>query len=423
MHIKICVCIILITLSYSLLAQTLWEKYDDNPVFGKEDTTYWVHWLRSPVVIYDDYLLKMWISGKAVGVPSQIGYGESDDGIEWELSEDPVVPSGDPGEWDRHKDPGCVIRINDTLKMWFSGSSDGFQLNSSIGYAWSVGDNEWNVYSDPVMEHSDPGWWDETGVIHPKVHFDGNTYHMWYHGWGGLGLYDPGMIGYATSTNGIDWNKYILNPVLNLGPPGSFYYTWVLPSCVMFHDNEYKMWFTGWDGFDPSPMRYFRSGYATSPNGTDWTVQNNLQPVLDVGEPDDWDARAARAPSVLIHEGQYMMWYEGDGYDLDWPNIGFADGGYVGFLDKLLSDEEEIHVSPNPFSGEVTITCRITEKTDISLDLYDLLGVSVVNLDRGIRAAGEYRLNFDGSNLPIGIYFCVMKAGEYTRTLKIVKTE
>ena len=79
------------------------------------------------------------------------------------------------------------------------------------------GQTSWEKYSDnPVLSGGSPGEWDESGVIATGTLFDGTTYHMWY-----SALDSLTGIGYATSTEGINWTKYVANPVLEPGPEGA----------------------------------------------------------------------------------------------------------------------------------------------------------------------------------------------------------
>ena len=55
-----------------------------------------------------------------------------------------------------------------------------------------------------------------------------------------------------------EWTKYAGNPVLDVGPAGSWDSYEVLKPNILFDGNEYKMWYSGYDGL--SPKRY-RIGY------------------------------------------------------------------------------------------------------------------------------------------------------------------
>jgi len=310
-------------ISFTANSQGIWEKYPDNSVF--ESFAPWAVKVFSPVVLYEDDTYKMWFSGDGSGTLfySQIGYAESNDGITWTPLNDPVIQSGIQGDWNRGKTLGSVLLVNDTLKIWYAGSSDNFNSHSSIGYAWSVGNNDWNLEVEPVLEKGESGEWDATGVYKPVVYFDGNLYHMWYHGWTGISAYAPGEIGYAISEDGINWVKdTVNNSVLRLGEDGNFYDTWVIPGSILYVENKYHLWFSGWDGSNNNPMEYMRIGYATSPDGINWTVHNEEMPVLDVGQDGDWDERMVRYCSVLMQEGQYKMWFGGSDYSN--TKIGYA---------------------------------------------------------------------------------------------------
>ena len=133
------------------------------------------------------------------------------------------------------------------------------------------------------------------------------VYHMWYTGGDGIG---NERIGHATSPDGINWTKDPNNPVLDLGPPGSWDDSWVVGvSFVSFESDTFHMWYDGWDG------AYFRVGYATAtnPNGRNWTKYAN-NPILDVGSPGSWDNPRAQCGSIVFFEDTFYMFYSGGDY-------------------------------------------------------------------------------------------------------------
>jgi len=411
LHIKIMAVgfFIILFAAINLTAQDHWAKYENNPVL---ENTAWSDGAAGPVVIFGDDAFKMWFSSAEV-----IGYAESTDGIDWVTNDEPVIPAGTPGDWDEGRYPCSVLRINDTLKMWYSGSSDNFQYEISIGYAWSLDNIVWHLEADPVLENGEPGSWDETGVFQPVVYYDGATYHMWYSGFEGITLYDPMQEGYATSTDGINWAKHTNNPVIYLGEDGSFYDTWFVGTSVLFTDNEFHMWFAGWDGYSTSPFKYWRIGHATSPDGVEWTIQNHSMPVVDVGPAGSWDYRWARYSSVLIHEGQYKMWYDGKGSN---TKIGFATGGWVGLSE--INDASSIHVviSPNPFTASTIIKYELDNPEDVSVIIHNHLG-KVIKSTVQTKGAGKHQLKWHAEGLPSGIYYYQLQAGEQFASGKIVK--
>ena len=100
--------------------------------------------------------------------------------------------------------------------MWYAGGSGS---RWQIGYASSSNGISWTKSTaNPILGPGPAGTWDDYWVFSPEVLFDGTTYHMWYTGYDGT----IRRTGYATSTNRIAWTKYSENPVLDVGPTGSW---------------------------------------------------------------------------------------------------------------------------------------------------------------------------------------------------------
>ncbi|NIR95587.1 MAG: T9SS type A sorting domain-containing protein, partial [Gammaproteobacteria bacterium] len=60
---------------------------------------------------------------------------------------------------------------------------------------------------------------------------------------------------------------------------------------------------------------------------------------------------------------------------------------------------------PNPFNPTTNIKYSIPEAGKISLIVFNILGEEVVTLANEFKAAGNYEVNFDATELPSGIYF------------------
>ena len=75
---------------------------------------------------------------------------------------------------------------------------------------------------------------------------------------------------------------------------------------------------------------------------------------------------------------------------------------------------------PNPFNPSTTLSFSLPRAGDVSVGVYDVTGRKVETLAEGKYEAGEHRVTFDGTELPSGIYFARMTAGEQQRTQKMV---
>ena len=75
---------------------------------------------------------------------------------------------------------------------------------------------------------------------------------------------------------------------------------------------------------------------------------------------------------------------------------------------------------PNPFNAETVIRYTIGQGGHVRLTVYDLLGREVATLVDGVLGAGEYRVRFDASSLPSGVYLARLEAGPRTETRKML---
>jgi hypothetical protein len=75
---------------------------------------------------------------------------------------------------------------------------------------------------------------------------------------------------------------------------------------------------------------------------------------------------------------------------------------------------------PNPFNPVTTLEFNIPSAGKVELKIYDALGKEVTTLVSEERKEGSYKVRFNASSLPSGIYLCRMSAGSYTITKKVV---
>jgi hypothetical protein len=55
--------------------------------------------------------------------------------------------------------------------------------------------------------------------------------------------------------------------------------------------------------------------------------------------------------------------------------------------------------------------------------VFDLIGREVTTLVNETKAPGSYTVQFNGANLPSGLYLYSMKAGNFTSTKKLMLTK
>ncbi len=75
---------------------------------------------------------------------------------------------------------------------------------------------------------------------------------------------------------------------------------------------------------------------------------------------------------------------------------------------------------PNPFNPSTAINYQLSGQSKVELKIFDVLGREVQTLVNEIQNAGSYKVNFDASNLPSGIYIYQIKADNFIQSKKMI---
>jgi hypothetical protein len=80
---------------------------------------------------------------------------------------------------------------------------------------------------------------------------------------------------------------------------------------------------------------------------------------------------------------------------------------------------------PNPFNSTTTIEFSLQRSTEVKVTIFNILGQVVYSVDLGSRSAGKHWIEWnareaDGEDLPSGIYFYRVRAGEQIRVGKML---
>lgn len=296
---------ILLTISLLMIPQTFsdaqesgngWVKSDSNPVFGGPvlGTCFDVNVIPQGRAKYNMYF--SWRPKKAIALTT------SEDGINWSEPEI-VLECDEESGWEDKINRSCTLFWKGRYHMWYVGQARGY---SKIGYAVSNdGIHFKRVRKDPVMipEYNYEGF----SVMNPYVVRDEKrgVFRMWY---ASGETYEPNVLCYAESRDGINWKRSPLNPIFVHGEKGAWDQDRV-GGCEVHQlpDGTYIMFYIGY-----SDIHTARIGAAVSKNGiTGWTrLKSNPLVSPTAGE---WDGAACYKPSVFRDEenGRWMLWYNG----------------------------------------------------------------------------------------------------------------
>jgi predicted GH43/DUF377 family glycosyl hydrolase len=397
------------------------------------DQTDWVKYpahtdLESPVshpsALFSEDTYHLWYVREHEAQRS-ICYAQSSNGVTWEnYPGNPVLRDGIGADWDgEFVSQPSVLYDGAGYHMWYA-AYDGTSLR--IGHATSSDGAVWNKHAgNPVLDVGASGAWDAGGVSNPSVLVDGGQYHMWYSGYDGTTM----QIGYATSSDGVVWNKHAENPRLDVGASGAWDNSGVSSPDVLDNGGVYHMWYSGSDG------DHSRIGYATSVDGVVW-YKHAGNPALDMGASGSLDDAGVSSPSVLYDGIRHCMFYAGcDGDDL---NIDLAMGQEppLLMLMPLVPEETEEETQavplrfelsqnfPNPFNPVTTICYQLPESSRVTLAIYDLLGQKVQVLVDGFVDAGYRSVVWDGRDgfgreVGSGVYLVRMQAKDFVEVRKM----
>lgn len=75
---------------------------------------------------------------------------------------------------------------------------------------------------------------------------------------------------------------------------------------------------------------------------------------------------------------------------------------------------------PNPFNPVTNITFDLPKESFVKLKIYDALGKEISILANQDLKAGSYKIDWDASNYPSGVYFYKLEAGSFVESKKMI---
>ena len=275
------------------------KKYGSAPVFGDTSTgTVFDAFVRE-----DGGRLRMDFSWRP---KAALAVTFSDDGISWE--EPTITLECEPSSgWEQIINRNCVVKKPDGegYLMWYTGQVwDGGHGVSKIGIARSADGVRFERFREgPVLVPE--AEFEKESVMNPFVMFDGGRFRMWY---AAGETYEPNVLCYAESADGIVWRKSDLNPILEKNP-GKAYEQDRIGGCqVLPHSTlGYLVFYIGYRDVDTACVCA-----AYSENGTTDFHRCKLNPLI-FPTPGGWDADACYKPSALYdpEKDRWRIWYNG----------------------------------------------------------------------------------------------------------------
>jgi len=97
--------------------------------------------------------------------------------------------------------------------------------------------------------------------------------------------------------------------------------------------------------------------------------------------------------------------------------------GTVLSVPRFAANEKSYELSqnyPNPFNPSTMIKFSVAEKGLVTLKVYDALGSVVKTLVNEDKPSGQYSVQFDARSIASGVYFYVLRTGNFSMTKKML---
>jgi dienelactone hydrolase/predicted GH43/DUF377 family glycosyl hydrolase len=267
---------------------------------------------KYPCVLRVGEQWRMWYNGRAADCfTGQVGLAISDDGFNWKKANQgqPVMGHGPPGSFDETKvDHPTVVYFDNKFHMWYTGGPQSGPY--TIGYATSRDGLKWQRQNDgkAVLGLGAKGKFDQHGVLHPTALQDEKgLLHLWYNG---VDRSSGFRLGYATSRNGIDWQRMNAgNPVLVPSVINDQAEEYVYNAFVLRDGGRYHMWYSSAQGIRQNSYQTNGSGivYCASKDGIHWTKDDKT--TLFNGPRGSLDEYSCFAPCVVRRDDALFMYY------------------------------------------------------------------------------------------------------------------
>jgi len=225
--------------------------------------------------------------------------------------------------------------------------------------------------ANPVFEGTGSDTWDKQIRERGYILFEDGIYKMWYSGYKGEDT-DPKYLGYATSSDGIRWDRHPENPI--------FSEKWTEDMFVIRDEGKYYMYAEGKNDI---------AHLLTSDDGLTWNEEGDLDLRLTNGEP--INPGPYGTPTVWIENGKWYLFYERNDEGIwlaeskdhiTWTNIqddpvlkmgpGVYDAGAVA-VNQVVKFKDKYymfyHGSSNPDWADTTSQALWTSNVAMSTDL------------------------------------------------------
>jgi len=210
---------------------------------------------------------------------------------------------------------------------------------------------------------------------------------------------------FTDSSNGyIDVNSYIFKTTNggNYWSPGPY-------NTVNFNEINFINKYTGYAaGISYDGLGYDKNGviYKTTNEGLNWSLQfsefgKGVNKVFALDSSYIWTSGVQNSVYRSTNGGGIII-------------------GINNFAENIPKEYSLEQNYPNPFNPVTKIVFNIPEQENVILKVFDMLGKEIQTLVNEPLRGGRYSFDFEGNNLPSGVYYYQLKTGDFIETKKMM---
>lgn len=283
----------------------------------------------------------------------------------------------------------CILRTTNSGNVWYEVIASTSNENELSGQFWLNSSTGWICGKNILLKSTNGGlnYTNYYSNIPPTANGQNALLSIYFEnfdtGWLGGSNLDHKNI-YKTTNGGLNW-IFQDNPVAQ--------YTYSQINDIRFIDINW-----GWaaHGTPGSGTILF-----TTNSGVNWVIDDNTNTWFDCL----WTVNDA---TVYCGASGGKIWYTGIPSSVKKINENLPE--------KYLLSQNY----PNPFNQSTIFNVQCSISGKVYLIIYDINGREIETLINGNLQAGTYEVKWDAGNLPSGVYYYKLTAGEYSEVRKMI---
>jgi PKD repeat protein len=310
----------------------------------------------------------------------------------------------------------------------------------ATSWSWNFGDGGTSTAKNPSYTYNDPGVYTVTltaaNAFGSDVETKNDYITVMEQGTGTWATitYDEFESGWGSNTDGgNDCSRYTYGTRAhqgsaaidiqdNSGVASSFYHT-VGYDVTGYTDLEVEFWFYAYS-MDNTSEDFWLQYY----NGSTWQTVETWARGIDFNNNTFYNVVVSIPAGTYNYPSnarlRFMCDASGNQDDVYIDEIefrGYGTGSAKQTSELLLPEDFSLGQNyPNPFNPTTHIEFSLPTPSDVTLEIYNVLGQKVTTLINGQMEAGYHTITWNASNQASGIYLYQLRAGKATATKKML---